>query len=33
MQHAEDQELAENGMINDGIISTKLGFARYPRNS
>ena len=25
MQHAEDYELAENGTVNDGIISTKLG--------
>ncbi len=25
IQHAEDQELSKNGMINDGIISTKLG--------
>ena len=25
MQHAEDSELAENGTVNDGIISTKLG--------
>tara|TARA_Y100001970_G_C14208515_1_gene845482 strand:- start:567 stop:1853 length:1287 start_codon:yes stop_codon:yes gene_type:complete len=25
MQHAEDYELSKNGMINDGIISTKLG--------
>ena len=25
MQHAEDFELANNGMVNDGIISTKLG--------
>ena len=25
MQHAEDYELAESGMVNDGIISTKLG--------
>ena len=25
MQHAEDFELAENGTVNDGIISTKLG--------
>ena len=25
IQHAEDQELSRNGMINDGIISTKLG--------
>tara|TARA_Y100000996_G_C22397705_1_gene591844 strand:- start:18 stop:884 length:867 start_codon:yes stop_codon:yes gene_type:complete len=25
MQHAEDKELSQNGMINDGIISTKLG--------
>ena len=30
MQHAEDQELAENGMINDGIISTKLGLQGIP---
>ena len=25
MQHAEDLELSKNGMMNDGIISTKLG--------
>jgi len=25
LQHAEDFELSKNGMINDGIISTKLG--------
>ena len=25
MQHAEDYELAKDGMVNDGIISTKLG--------
>ena len=25
MQHAEDHELSKNGMLNDGIISTKLG--------
>ena len=25
IQHAEDQELSKDGMINDGIISTKLG--------
>jgi len=25
MQHAEDKELSKDGMINDGIISTKLG--------
>ncbi len=25
MQHAEDYELSKNGMVNDGIISTKLG--------
>ena len=25
LQHAEDYELAKNGMINDGIIATKLG--------
>ncbi len=25
IQHAEDQELSKNGMINEGIISTKLG--------
>ena len=25
MQHVEDEELSKNGMVNDGIISTKLG--------
>ncbi len=30
MQHAEDCELAKNGMINDGIISTKLGLQGIP---
>ena len=30
MQHAEDYELAKNGMINDGIISTKLGLQGIP---
>jgi dihydroorotase len=30
MQHAEDQELAINGMINDGIIATKLGLQGIP---
>ena len=25
IQHAEDQELSKDGMLNDGIISTKLG--------
>ena len=25
MQHVEDRELAKDGMVNDGIISTKLG--------
>ncbi len=30
MQHAEDFELAKNGMINDGIISTKLGLQGIP---
>ena len=25
MQHAEDYELAKNGMINSGIIASKLG--------
>ena len=25
MQHGEDKELAKDGMVNDGIISTKLG--------
>ena len=27
MQHAEDYELAKNGMINSGIIATKLGLS------
>ena len=30
IQHAEDYELAENGMMNDGIISTKLGLQGIP---
>ena len=30
MQHAEDYELSKNGMINDGIISTKLGLQGIP---
>jgi len=30
MQHAEDSELAEHGMVNDGIISTKLGLQGIP---
>ena len=30
MQHAEDLELSKNGMMNDGIISTKLGLQGVP---
>ena len=30
LQHAEDLELSENGMINDGIIATKLGLQGIP---
>ena len=30
VQHAEDFDLAENGMMNDGIISTKLGLQGIP---
>src|SRR5210317_902872 len=30
MQHAEDYELSKNGMINSGIIATKLGLAGIP---
>ena len=30
MQHAEDLELSKNGMMNDGIISTKLGLQGIP---
>ena len=30
IQHAEDHELAKNGMVNDGIISTKLGLQGIP---
>ena len=30
MQHAEDQELSQNGLVNDGIISTKLGLQGIP---
>ena len=30
IQHAEDLDLSENGMMNDGIISTKLGLQGIP---
>jgi len=30
IQHAEDSHLSENGMMNDGIISTKLGLQGIP---
>ena len=30
MQHAEDYELAKNGMLNSGIIATKLGLSGIP---
>ncbi len=30
MQHAEDYELAKDGMINEGIIATKLGLQGIP---
>jgi dihydroorotase len=30
MQHAEDHELAKNGMINSGIIASKLGLSGIP---
>ena len=30
MQHAEDLELSKDGMVNDGIISTKLGLQGIP---
>ena len=30
MQHVEDYELAKNGMINSGIIATKLGLSGIP---
>ena len=30
MQHAEDSELAKHGMVNDGIMSTKLGLQGIP---
>tara|TARA_Y100000590_G_scaffold382703_1_gene452858 strand:+ start:883 stop:2169 length:1287 start_codon:yes stop_codon:yes gene_type:complete len=30
IQHAEDYNLSENGMMNDGIISTKLGLQGIP---
>jgi len=30
MQHAEDLELSKNGMINSGIIATKLGLSGIP---
>ena len=30
IQHAEDYELAKDGMVNDGIISTKLGLQGIP---
>ncbi len=30
MQHAEDYELSKDGMVNDGIIATKLGLQGIP---
>ena len=30
MQHAEDYELSNNGMMNDGVIATKLGLQGIP---
>ena len=30
IQHAEDSDLAKHGMVNDGIISTKLGLQGIP---
>ena len=30
MQHAEDLHLSENGMINSGIIASKLGLSGIP---
>tara|TARA_B100000686_G_C16436892_1_gene784983 strand:- start:29 stop:814 length:786 start_codon:yes stop_codon:yes gene_type:complete len=30
IQHAEDYDLAQNGMMNDGIISSKLGLQGIP---
>ena len=30
MQHAEDSELSRNGLVNDGIIATKLGLTGIP---
>ncbi len=30
MQHAEDYELSKNGMVNDGVIATKLGLQGIP---
>ncbi len=30
MQHAEDYELSTNGMMNDGVIATKLGLQGIP---
>ena len=30
IQHAEDYELSKDGMVNDGIISTKLGLQGIP---
>jgi len=30
MQHAEDYDLSKNGMINSGIIATKLGLSGIP---
>ena len=31
MQHAEDNELSQNGMMNDGVIATKLVFKEFQR--
>ena len=33
IQHAEDAELSKDGMINDGIIATKLGLQGIPKSA
>jgi len=32
ISHCEDKTISKNGVVNEGIIATKLGLAGIPRN-